>query len=317
MTSTLLWVFLTFLCCACMNPAASFENGRTSLADEIAVQSLRIYALDVGQGDATLVVDTQGQAALIDGGPPFSGITRILPQLRSLNISKLQWVLISHYDNDHLGGLLEVLRGEDQEWDTADDIELSGFVWDRGGTRFNSNSWFDEYKDELEERDLRRTVDVGQTFSLGDDALATVVLSNGDYLDATRHHLNPDEENEASVALLIEYGNFRYLSAGDLTGGGLSGQKETKDLESHLGSLIGDIDILHLNHHGSRTSSNENYLDTLTPEAALIGLGKDNDFGHPHSEILDRLEERLIDVYRSDEGRIEVKTDGEGYEILL
>jgi len=105
------------------------------------------------------------------------------------------------------------------------------------------------------------------------------------------------------------------LTAGDLTGGGFSGDLDTKDLESHLAELVGPITVVHLNHHGSRTSSNVNYLDGLLPKAAVISAGLDNDFGHPHWDVLKRLEERGIPDYRSDQGHLEITSDGNGFEI--
>lgn len=283
---------------------------------EESTQELQIFALDVGQGDAMLLIGPNGQMALIDAGPPYSGISRILPELRSLEVDSIDWVLISHYDADHLGGLLEILRGEDQEWDTGDDIELIGSVWDRGGLHFDPSPWFDEYDDKTEEQGWRQTVQLGQSFDLGNGAMATVVLSEGDYLDGTSIHINPDEENEASIAILIEYGDFRYLTAGDLTGGGMSGSIETKDLETALAALVGDVDVLHLNHHGSRTGSNENYLDGLNPEAVIISVGPDNDYGHPHPEVLERLEKGNIPFYQTNEGTIQVSTDGQTFQIM-
>lgn len=287
------------------------EPGETGALDK----ALEIYVLDVGQGDATLLIGPDGTTGLIDAGPPEAGLARVLPALQQLEISRLDWVIISHYDADHLGGLLEILQGLDRQWDTADDLIVDHGIWDRGGRKFYSTYWFDDYVTELTRRQLRRTLEVGQTFALGDGAVATVVLSNGFYNDGNVHHLNPDEENAASVALLITYGAFRYLTAGDLTGGGFSGDVETKDLETQLAALVGPVDILHLNHHGSRTSSNANSLDQLSPELAVISVGADNDFGHPHPSVLQRLEERQIPARRSDAGTILIRSDGHSFEL--
>jgi len=285
------------------------------LDQSIPPSSLTLYILDVGQGDATLVIGPDGTSGLIDSGPPFSGMVRILPVLRQLGIDTLDWVIISHYDADHIGGLLGLLKGEDQRWDTADDILIRNAVWDRGGEKFNSTAWYEEYASVLAKRKLRRTITIGQNFALGNGATVAVVLSNGHYQDGSSHHLNLNEENEASIALLIDYGSFRYLTAGDLTGGGFSGNLDTKDLESRLADMIGPVSVVHLNHHGSRTSSNEHYLDGLLPEAAVISVGWDNDFGHPHWDVLQRLEARGIPDYRSDQGHLEISSDGDGFEI--
>lgn len=271
--------------------------------------------LDVGQGDATLIIGPDGTKGLIDAGPPDSGIGRILPELNRLQITGLDWVITSHYDADHLGGLPEVLKGFDQEWDTGDDIAVRGALWDRGGKKFHASFWFDEYIRAIEHLNQRRMLEVGQDFELGDGATATVVLSNGHYNDGTVHHLNPDEENASSVAILIEYGSFRYLTAGDLTGGGFSGEIETKDLETQLAALVEPVDVVHLNHHGSQTSSNDNYLDLLTPELAVISVGTDNDFGHPHDAVIRRLKERSIPYLQTATGTIHIVSDGESFDV--
>ncbi len=300
---------------ACLDPRAAFETSRNTGNPLQATNSLKIIALDVGQGDATLVLGPDGRVGLIDAGPPGAGLTKILPVLRSMGIDSLTWVLISHYDADHLGGLLEVLRGEDQAWDTDDDIHLFDSVWDRGGNKLESTPWFEEYARELGMADYRRTISVGHTFELGHGAQAKVILVKGRYNDGTLIHLNADEENESSLAVLIEYDNFRYLSAGDLSGGGFSGTNETKDLETKLAQLTGAVDIVHLNHHGSRTSSNENFLDRLQPDAAIASVGVDNDHNHPHPEIIERLNERNINLFRTDTGTITISSDGESYSI--
>lgn len=290
--------------------------GAIAVEDKPApAQLLTIIALDVGQGDSTLLIGPDGSAGLIDAGPPEAGLTYILPALRYYGVNHLDWITISHYDADHLGGLIEVLQGEDQTWDTEDDITVYQAVWDRGAAPFTNRYWFGHYKAELMPRGLRHTVSIGELFDLGDGASATVVLVNGIYQNGLTTHINPDEENSASVALLIEYGSFRYLTAGDLTGGGFSGQLETKDLESALGDLIGDIDVLHLNHHGSHTSTNEHYLQTLAPEYAIISAGIQNDYGHPHAEVTKRLHNNQIDTYETKNGDIVITSDGASYRI--
>lgn len=311
---TYLWIvlLLPLFLTSCINPLSKIIDAINS---DSKAGSLSIYAINVGQGDATLVIGPNGRAALIDAGPPGAGLSRVLPELEDLGVATLSWILISHYDADHLGGLLELLRGKDKQWDTEDDVLVTDWVWDRGGQLFDETLWFDEYESELESRNFRRTVQVGQDLDLGDGVQVTVVLSDGKYDDGSVHPLNPDEENESSIALLIEYDKFRYLTAGDLTGGGFSGTVDTKDLETHLAEIVGPISVLHLNHHGSETSNNANYLDDLAPDAAIVSAGKNNDFDHPDEATLLRLEERGIPLHRTEDGTIQIVTDGESYDI--
>ncbi len=275
---------------------------------------LQIFVLNIGQGDSTLIVGPTGKTLLIDGGPPGQGRETVLPFLRERGIDSLDWVVATHYDADHIGGISEILRGVDQVFGTKDDlIPLFGLL-DRGPSTDKSSSIYFFYLNELGE--FRRTIQVGESFTLGGDATAEVIVANGHYQDGRSIHLNPDEENEACIGILVHYGDFQYFTAGDLTGGGSPGGFETKDMETFAGEIVGDIDILHVGHHGSASSTNENFLRLIQPEAAIISVGKDNDYGHPTKTVLNRLEDVGAKVYRTDLlGTIEIKTDGADYEI--
>lgn len=265
---------------------------------------LRIFAFDVGQGDATLVLGPTGRSLLIDGGPIDAGAETILPALSSLGLDHLNWIVATHYDADHIGGLPEVMR---------DLAPISGLL-DRGD---NTDKTTPTYEDYLETAaPYRHEAMPGQRLDLGDGSSAEVVVVNGRYKDGSAIHLNPDEENEASIGLVIRYGEFTYLSAGDLPGGGTPGGYETKDMETILGEIVGDIDILHVSHHGSSSSSNENFLDETRPEATIISVGVENNYGHPTDAVLSRLEAIDADIHRTDiEGDLEISTDGTSFTI--
>jgi competence protein ComEC len=153
-------------------------------------------------------------------------------------------------------------------------------------------------------------------FPLGNGAEAEVVVVNGRFEDGRQIPLEPDEENEACIGLLITYGSFRYFTAGDLTGGGVPGGYGTKDLETTAGEIVGDIDVLHAGHHGSETSSNASFLRETRPEAVVISVGAENDYGHPAPSTLLRMEAVGASIYRTDQrGSMEIETDGRDYEI--
>lgn len=275
---------------------------------------LKIFPIDIGQGDATLVIGPSGKTLLIDAGPKESGVSKILPLLNALEVTHLDWMVATHYDADHIGGIAEVLKGGDQVLGTEDDFIPTQGIFDRGDFTEKSTPTFSGY---LQTTDpYREEAFPGMIFPLGDGASAKVIVVNGNYSDGRSIHLNPDEENDACIGLLIQYGDFQYFTAGDLTGGGSPGGYETKDMESITGEILGDIDVLHVGHHGSLTSTNEVFLDEITPEAAIISVGKDNDYGHPTSTVLNRLEEREIEIYRTDQlGTIEIDSDGIDYKI--
>jgi competence protein ComEC len=102
--------------------------------------------------------------------------------------------------------------------------------------------------------------------------------------------------------LLIRYGQFTYATTGDLPGGGGNPPYDTVDVESLLAPVIGQVDVLHLGHHGSHTSSNLKFLETLSPRAAIISVGDGNTYHHPHPSVLQRLTQLQIPVYQTERG---------------
>lgn len=311
------FLYLLFFWSGC-SPLVPIRNPHSSpsAAEGTAAEALplRILAIDVGQGDATLVTGPTGRTLLIDGGPQGSGLAAVLPALRAEEIRGLDWILATHYDADHIGGIPEVLKGEDQEAGSGDDVLPSRALIDRGNFTDKTTPTYEKYLESLPAN--REEAEPGKVLDLGGGAEARVIVANGRYADGRSVHLNPDEENEASIGLLVRYGDFTYFTAGDLPGGGSPGGYETKDLETAAGEIIGDIDVLHVGHHGSETSSNEVFLEKARPEAAVISVGRDNDYGHPTATVLQRLDAIGAEVYRTDlSGDLEIKTDGETYEI--
>ncbi len=266
--------------------------------------------INVGQGDSTLVLGPTGRSLLIDVGPAGSG-PRILSLLENLEIDRPDWILMSHYDADHVGGLRDVLSGPDTIIGTDDDVLPEEGLLDRGEP---SGKNIQAYLGSIEEAgSFRTTIPPGLVLDLGDGATAEVLVVNGAYADGTEVSLD-SEENEFSSGLLIRYGDFRYFTDGDLTGGGTTGAEVTRDLETHAGELAGDLDILHVSHHGSATGTPQDFLEIIRPEAAVISVGKDNDYGHPAPSVLYRLEQAGIEVYRTDQmGSILIETDGNDY----
>lgn len=277
-------------------------------------KTLEIDILDVGQGDATLVRGPSGKTILIDAGKRDMGVEKVLPDFAALNVHHLDWIVATHYDADHIGGIAEVLMGADQVLGTDDDWIPREAMIDRGDFTEKATATYDDYV--AIAAPYRQEAEPGMIFDLGDGAVAEVVVVNGRYEDGRTISLQPDEENEACIGLLIAYGNFRYFTAGDLTGGGAPGGYETKDLETIAGEIIGDIDVLHVGHHGSSSSTNETFLEKTMPEEAIISVGKENDYGHPTEEVLTRLEKAGAAIYRTDQmGTIEIQTDGNGYDV--
>lgn len=295
-------------------PVLPIENpfpprGLSQEADSPEFSPLRITILDVGQGDSTLVTGPSGDSLLIDAGRAEAGVivTEAVASHLEGDLGDSQGdlkILLSHFDADHIGGLSIFLAS----------LKEPPKILDRGLATDKDTTVFSDYLETAES--FRREANPGMEIDLGNGALARVIVVNGHYSDGRVIHLNPDEENEASIGLLIEYGGFEYFTAGDLTGGGAPGGYETKDMETFAGEIVGDIDILHVGHHGSSSSTNEGFLNLVKPEAAVISVGKENDYGHPTETVLTRLKKAGAQVYRTDEmGTIEIETDGTGFDI--
>lgn len=232
---------------------------------------LKVYHLDIEQGDATLVVSPDGHALLFDGGNHGMGTNRILPRLRALGITSLDYTVASHYDADHVAGLSEVISG--------------GYrpivAYDRGGSQKTTDTYA-EYVAAAGAQ--RRTILPGEMFMLGADVLVECVVVNGVTADGQRIPVG-DDDNASSIALVVRYRGFEEFIAGDLTAGGLG----TVDVESRLGPRVRDLDVYRVCHHGSDTGTSPAFLARTLPEIALISCGTANRYGHPNQATLDKL----------------------------
>lgn len=259
------------------------------------VNTLQIIPLDIGQGDATLIITPSKKIILIDAGPIGAGTNVILPYLEEKGIDQLDMIFSSQYDADHIAGFAEVIAGNDQILGTDDDI-IPDTTYDRGLEKFNSGIVFENYLEAI--GTTRTSINAGDLIALDDGVEIKCLIVNGEMSDGSQINLTDDDENGHSVGLLISYGNFKYWTSGDLTGGELN----TVDLESSIAPLIGEVDILHVNHHGSESSTNQNFIDTLSPTLAIISTGDENNYGHPNNTILARLNNAGVQVYLTEKG---------------
>jgi len=300
------------------------QGNSNSSSPEESGRPLGIYLPYIGQGDATLIRSPDGKSFLIDAGPPGAGRKFLLPLLKQLGLNRLDGLLITHYDLDHLGGVPELLAGEDGEVGTIDDIKLT-CAWDRGGVPYDSSPGLIPYFESLQETQTpRQAVELGQELALDPALKIRIVAVNGEVWDSSgntsRVDLSPEtfkeKENAASIALLIEYGNFRYLTAGDLTGGGMLNGFLTPDVESLLGEAIGEVDVLHADHHGSLSSSNANFVAATSPQAVFVQAGIKNPYGHPASEVVERWKHVGAELYSTEGGAGYILTsDGKDFQI--
>lgn len=282
-------------------PSASHTAASQDTASNAANMGLlRIVALDIGQGDATLITTPNEHHVLIDGGPAGSGKRVTLPYLIAKNIPEIDHLFASHYDSDHIGGISEILSGTDGIYGTADDMRIAGDCWDHGDSSEKHTAEFTAYRKAT--ADCERVAIPGDRVEFEDGVSIEVIASNGTSSLGPLLTLAPSDENGTSMVLLIRYGTFTYLTTGDLPGGGGNPPFDTVDIESLIAPQIGPVDVLHLGHHGSHTSSNPNFLETLSPRAAIISVGDGNAYYHPHPSVLNRLAQLNIPVYQTERG---------------
>lgn len=233
-----------------------------------------------------------GNQVLIDGGPDnkvLSELAGIMPFYdRDIDL-----VVLSHPQEDHAAGLLEVLERH----------EVKNILWAEG--EYNSPI-FETWRKAVKEENANEIDAVaGKTVDLGNGAILTVLFPT-ESLAAGRLVKNP---NDKSVVLMLEYKENRFLFTGDAEAA----------VERKLVGMGVDLkaDVLKVGHHGSNTSTTESFLSEVGPQVAVIEVGAKNRYGHPRKEVLDRLEKNGIKYYRTDtDGMIKIESDGEGFKII-
>ncbi|MBT8488288.1 MAG: MBL fold metallo-hydrolase, partial [Gemmatimonadetes bacterium] len=233
--------------------------------------SLELLVIDVGQGDALAVRTPGGRWLLVDAGPPADGPAPAHPvvaTLRARGVRRLEALVLTHPDADHFGGAGAVL------------------------TSFGVGRVLDPllpapkpaYADVLEIAQVQgvpwSAARAGMKWTVDD--VEFEVLHPGEIL--------PEEANEASVVILLRWREFEALLTGDAG----------VDVERDISSSAGDIEVLKVGHHGSRTSTGSDLLGVTRPELAVISAGRRNRYGHPHGEVVERLDEAGVRIVRTD-----------------
>ena len=249
-----------------------------------------VHILDVGQGDAIFIELPEGTQILVDGGPDAGVLAELSEIMHPLDRS-IDVVIATHADADHIGGLVDVLARYDVSY-----VVDTGIEKDTGLFRAWAQAVLDEGAELIladEPKDLR----------FGDLATLRILWPHEHLLGAT-----PDHHNDYSVVTQFIFGETEMLLTGDIE---LWSEQRLVD-----SGVLSDIDILKVPHHGSKTSTSAALLDATMPELAVISLGRDNRFGHPHESVLERLAQRNIPVWRTDtEGRLTIRTNGAAHEI--
>ena len=246
----------------------------------VAQEDLLIDFIDVGQADSILVRN-QDKVMLIDAGTNEAGET-VVNHLKNLGITKIDYLIGTHPHEDHIGGLDDVINNFDIGQIYMPKIETT-------------TKTFEDVLEAIENKNLTVTApNKGDKIELGQAV--------GEFM--TDPILDKDNLNISSLVLRLEFGNTSYLFMGDA-------EEENEETISWP-----KIDVLKVGHHGSNTSSSESFLEQVQPKYAIIMAGKDNSYGLPTQETINKLNNIGSEIYRTDEsGTIQMTSDGNTIEI--
>lgn len=240
--------------------------------------NLTVHFIDVGQADCALL-SCDGKYMLIDGGN-VGDSSLVVSYLQKQGVAELEAVVCTHAHEDHVGGLAGVLA-----------VFPTKAVY--APTRTHSSNCFEDFVYYADQQDLTIRIPApGDTLTLGDTQLS--------FLGPVKSY--PDVNN-TSLVLKAVFGETSFLFTGDM---------ET-DAENDMLDAGADVkvDVLKVGHHGSNTSTGHRFLYETDPDYAIISVGADNTYGHPHEEPMSRLNDAEVTVYRTDElGSILVSSDG-------
>lgn len=241
-------------------------------------EPLEVHYIDVGQGSATLL-KSGSHAMLIDAGDSDQG-TRIQLYLTKQGVENLDYLVLTHPDADHIGGAPVIITKFD-----IGQLFLSNYEKDNKTTQ--------KVKDAMQYKGMTASdYQVGDTFALG-NASFTILGPQKEYTDS----------NNASVALMVQNGNNRFLFTGDCEA------EAEADMAASQADLHADVYLA--GHHGSDTASSQVFMDAVSPAYAVISCGEGNSYGHPHAEVLNRFRSMGIQVFRTDEqGSVIAESDG-------
>lgn len=246
-----------------------------------------INFIDVGQGDSTLILLPNGKNILIDGGDKSEnydyGEKVLAPYLLDRNIIKIDYMIISHFDSDHVGGLMYIAKNFKVE---------NIFI----GTQFEKSDNLVELFKIIKEKDINlKVLEKGDNICFDKNTYMQV------FFPVAQKEIKENSINNNSLVFKLYLDEISILFTGDIE----------KEAEEELVKLYGNklnADILKVAHHGSNTSSIKEIIACINPKLALIGVGKDNNFGHPNIYVLKNLESIGCKIYRTDlNGEISIK----------
>ena len=257
---------------------------------ELIPSNLKIHMIDVGQGDCTLIQTEYGKTIMIDSGGQEDldkydvGKQVIVPYLLARRITKLDYIMISHFHADHCNGFIAVMN----------EIKIGAIIM---------------AKQETETVELKRILEVAK-----ENNVKIIYAKQGQKIkldnltDIEIMYIGKDTKNlnNNSIIARLTYKTFSMIFTGDAE------KEEEDEFLKSCGNKSIKADILKIGHHGSKTSSSDELIKRIIPQIALIGVGNNNKFGHPNEEVIDRLKSINAKIYRTDlMGEITVEVNHE------
>lgn len=266
-------------------PTSEISENINKRINEVPVTSeerLEVTFIDVGQADSILL-ENEGHYMLVDAGNNEDG-PKLVNYLKNQNIHQFDYVIGTHPHEDHIGGLDNIIEGFDINTFYMPDV-------------ITTTKTFEDVLDALGEKNMTLSIPkTNATFKLGDATVKVLYVGTEDESDL----------NDTSIVLKVTYQNVSFLLTGDAS---------TK-VEEKLNPADLESTVLKVGHHGSSTATNEKFLNTVNPKYAIISVGENNQYEHPHTTVLNTLAAHNITTYRTDQdGTIKVITDGTNIEI--
>jgi beta-lactamase superfamily II metal-dependent hydrolase len=278
-------------------------------------KELQVHVLDVGEGDAILIISPEGKTVLIDAGDNGRGKS-VLEALTRHSVNQLDYFIATHAHPDHVGGADEVLNGT-----KVLNVIESGVVPPSTAESSDENpkkkakpsakpivlpttKAYLEFIDAVKKNgsEYQKAIP-GQKFDLGGGAILTVLAPIEPFFTKEQMRSGGNEPNANSIVLRLEYGDFSMLLTGDA-------ETQTEERMMNNAAAI-EAKVLKVSHHGSKYATSENFLKSVKPEIALISDAENNRYGHPAQTTLDRLKAVGAKVYRTDlQGEISITTNG-------
>ncbi len=267
--------------CNAQDILSSDRNNSSTSSNENNYSQMKVHFIDVGQGDSILI-QVNDKNMLIDCGPR-EGKDNLFNYLNKLNIKTLDYVIATHPHADHIGNMADIINKYDVKKFYSPKVQTS-------------TKTYEKMVDALKNKNLKiNVIKAGTNIDLGDNTKIDVFSPNKDKYDNL---------NNYSPIMKLTYGKTSFLLTGDA--------ETLVEKEVLTNNCDVSADVIKFGHHGSSSSSSEEFISKVNPSIGVICVGKDNDYNHPHKETLNTIKKHNITTYRTDkDGTIVLTSDGQ------